>query len=213
MRLPAISQRLIASLLGVVLLSCSTTPQGAPRIAEADLVRSILLIQELPDGRVIHTWQRAEEFDLSPYKHLSQRLSSSRRVVLAAHWNRNCDEENDECIDKCMDRPLPPGFEHLSSPDRKKGAIAKYCRDQCLQAYRDCMELEKLQSQKFKTIDSALDWLKHNHKAVLVGSVIIIAGVAFVVVSAGTALVILAPALLLTAPGSESHSFIAGGFP
>jgi hypothetical protein len=171
------------------------------------------LIQQLPDGRFIHTWQRAEEFDLSPYKHLSQLDGSPRRIVLAANWQRDCDKENDECVDKCLDRPLPEAFDHITSAGRKRGAKAAYCREQCQQAYDDCRELERLQPQKFTAIDDALDWLKRHHKAVLVGSVIIIAGVAFVVVSAGMGLVILAPALLLTVPAAESHLYMAGGSP
>ncbi|QRK12115.1 hypothetical protein JQX13_19975 [Archangium violaceum] len=46
-------------------------------------------------------------------------------------------------------------------------------------------------------MDEAVDWLKHNHEAILVGSIVVIAGVAFVTVSAGAGLVVLAPAALL----------------
>jgi hypothetical protein len=207
MKSPVSALHILIVLLEVALLSCSTTPNGSAEATEVDLAHSVLLIRELPDGRVVHTWQRAEEFDLSPYKHLSQAHGSSRRVVLAASWNRDCDEENNECIDKCRDRPLPPGFDHITS----KGAIAAYCRKQCQQAFDDCRELERLQPQKFTAIDNALDWLKQNRKAVLVGSVVIIAGVAFVVVSAGTGLVILVPAMLLTMPTAEPPLHIAGG--
>jgi hypothetical protein len=41
------------------------------------------------------------------------------------------------------------------------------------------------------------DWLKRHHQSILVGSVVVIAGVAFVAVSAGAGLVVLAPAVLL----------------
>jgi uncharacterized membrane protein len=57
--------------------------------------------------------------------------------------------------------------------------------------------LQELQPQEFTAMDGAVDWLKRNHKAVLVGSLIVIAGVVFVVVSAGAGLVILAPAALV----------------
>jgi hypothetical protein len=95
----------------------------------------------------------------------------------------------------------------------KRGGKAAYCRDQCWQSYRDCTELEKLQPQEFTAVDTAIDWLKRNRKAVLVGSVVVIAGVAFVVVSAGAGLVILAPAVLLAAPGAESEHIMAGMSP
>ncbi len=58
-----------------------------------------------------------------------------------------------------------------------------------------------------------MHWLKRNHKAILLGSVVIIAGVAFVVVSAGAGLVILAPAVLLASPPAEVEPLMAGVSP
>lgn len=199
----------IAALLGAALLSCSSTPPGSSGVEVIDLARSVLMIRELPDGRIIHTWQRAEDVDLSRYKQLSQARRASRPIVLAAGWQRDCDKENDECVDNCLSRPLSDEFNHITN----RGAKAAYCRQQCRQAYDDCRELERLQPQKFTAVDDALDWLKRHRKEILVGSVITIAGVAFVVVSAGTGLVILAPALLLTGPGSESSFYLAEGVP
>lgn len=46
-------------------------------------------------------------------------------------------------------------------------------------------------------MNEAVDWLKRNPRGVLVGSIVVIAGVAFVTVSAGAGLVVLAPAALL----------------
>jgi hypothetical protein len=46
-------------------------------------------------------------------------------------------------------------------------------------------------------VDSAVDWLKRHRKALLVGSTVVIAGVVFVVVSAGAGAVVLAPVLLI----------------
>jgi hypothetical protein len=93
------------------------------------------------------------------------------------------------------------------------GAKEAYCRDQCWQPYRDCVEVEKLRPQEFTAIDPAIEWLKRNRKTILVGSVVIIAGVAVVVVSAGVGLVILAPALLLAAPGTAAEPVMARGSP
>jgi hypothetical protein len=52
---------------------------------------------------------------------------------------------------------------------------------------------------RFPAVDSAVDWLKQHRRELVVGTVVVVAGVAFVVVvagSGGTALV-LAPAVLL----------------
>jgi hypothetical protein len=82
-----------------------------------------------------------------------------------------------------------------------------FCWEKCKQAYLDCEKLQELQPREFTAIDNAVDWLKRHHKEVLVGSLIVIAGVAFVVVSAGAGLVVLAPAVLLasSAPPAEPH--------
>ncbi|RKH54994.1 hypothetical protein D7V93_24145 [Corallococcus llansteffanensis] len=50
------------------------------------------------------------------------------------------------------------------------------------------------------------DWASRHRKSLLVGSLVVIAGVVFVVVSAGAGLVVLAPTLLLTMyPGEPVH--------
>jgi hypothetical protein len=201
MRTHTISERVTASFLGILLVSCTATRQLAPTSPE-ELTHFVLFIREQPNGTVSHSWQRVEELDLSQYRALASVLGTSRAIVPVMGWNRDCDEENSECIAKCMRRPLPRGYGHMTS-NGTLGSKASYCRDQCWQPYRDCMELEKLRPQEFTAIDPAIDWLKRNRRAVLVGSVVVVAGVALVVLSAGAGVVILAPALLFAVPGSE----------
>ncbi|MBN1210441.1 MAG: hypothetical protein JXB05_36645 [Myxococcaceae bacterium] len=61
-----------------------------------------------------------------------------------------------------------------------------------------------MEPQEFTALDGALDWLKHHRESILVGSVVVIAGVVFIVVSAGAGVLVLAPAVLLTASGLDS---------
>jgi hypothetical protein len=60
------------------------------------------------------------------------------------------------------------------------------------------LELERLRPQEFTAVDGAIDWLKRHRTTVLAGSIIVIAGVAFVVISAGAGLIVLAPVVLVT---------------
>lgn len=78
-----------------------------------------------------------------------------------------------------------------------------YCWEKCKQPYLDCERLKELQPGEFTALDNALDWLKRNRKTIVAGSLVVIAGVVFVVVSAGAGLVVLVPAVLMTsaAPG------------
>jgi hypothetical protein len=206
------SERATALLLSALLVSCSATRHLSPGSPE-ELANFVLVIKDLPDGTVTHAWQRAEDLDLSQYRLLASAYRPTRTIVsVAAGWNRDCDEENRECIRECMSRPLPRGYGHITSNGTRGGKLA-YCSDRCLQPYRDCQELERLRPQEFTAVDPAIDWLKRNHKGILVGSVIVIAGVAFIAVSAGVGIVILAPALLLAEPGSQAEPVMAQGTP
>lgn len=211
MRFHTASERVVALLLGGLLVSCGATRHIAPTSAE-ELPHLVLFIEELPDGTVTHSWKRAEELDLGPYRFLAHLHGTARRIEPVMSWNRDCDEENRECIRECMSRPLPRGYGHITS-NGTLGGKEEYCRKKCWQPYRDCVELEKLQPQEFTAIDTALDWLKRNRKTILVGSVVVIAGVTFVVISAGVGILILAPAVLVAAPGAEPESFMAGASP
>lgn len=201
--------RATTALLSILMASCGTSRHLASPRAE-ELTRFVLVIRELPDGTASHSWQRAEEVDLSQYRSSANPHSSRGRIVLAVSNPRDCDAELADCIQECMSRPLSKGFGHITSRDRKKGGKGDYCNRRCMQPYLDCSELKELQRQEFTAMDGAVDWLKRNHKSILVGSVVIIAGVAFIVVSAGAGLVVLTPAVLLATSATPPEVCIAG---
>ncbi|WP_343073592.1 hypothetical protein [Pyxidicoccus fallax] len=161
------------ALLAVLLTACGSARHVAPPPV-SELSRFVLFIRELPDGTVTHSWRRADELDLSQYRIQARSRSTARRIQPVVAQPRDCDEENRECIRKCMSR-----------------------------------ELKELQVREFTTVDSAVDWLKRNREEVLVGSVVVVAGVAFVVLSAGAALIVLAPAVLLADPATASEPRMA----
>ncbi|WP_375770270.1 hypothetical protein NR798_05070 [Archangium gephyra] len=138
--------RLLVPILGVLLASCSVTRHSAAP-TDAELTGYVLVLEESPGGQVTYDWRQAEEFDLSWYRFpTSARASTYGRIVLAAKtYTRDCDAENDQCIEMCMSRPLPRGFGHIRSGGRGMGGKAKWCREQCRQAYDDCRELESRQ--------------------------------------------------------------------
>ena len=70
-----------------------------------------------------------------------------------------------------------------------------------------------MKPREFSTVDAAVDWLERHRRSILVGSVVVIAGVAFIVVSAGTGLVILAPAALLASGEGEAAPVVMGAVP
>jgi hypothetical protein len=193
-------------------MACGATRHVAPANA-SELTRFVLFIRELPDGTVTHSWQRAEEVNLAEYRALSRSRSRARNFLPVVARPRDCDEENRECFNKCMSRPLPRGYGHITAGRGGNGGKEEHCDRECRQPYLDCIELQRLKPQEFAAIDSAVDWLKRNRKAVLVGSVVVVAGVAFVVLSAGAGLVVLAPAVLLAEPATATEPWMAEASP
>ncbi|WP_093524849.1 hypothetical protein [Stigmatella erecta] len=207
MRTLTVSARITASLLSVMLISCGSSRYTA-RAHPEQLSHFVLFIQDQPDGTVTHSWRRAEEVDLSQYSPMA-----SQHIVLTMGRKRDCDEENRECIRECMSRPLPQGFGHITSGRKGRGGKEEYCNNKCMQPYLDCTKLQELEPHEFSAADKAVDWLKRHYKPVLLGSVVIIAGVAFVVLSAGTGLVILAPAVLLASPTAGTQHYMVEAAP
>jgi hypothetical protein len=84
--------RLFSVSLSMILASCSTTHYAAPPSAK-ELTSLVLVIRESPDGEVSHSWQRAEEFDLSRFRHLSRVTRADGRIVLATVQQSDCDAQ------------------------------------------------------------------------------------------------------------------------
>jgi uncharacterized membrane protein len=60
----------------------------------------------------------------------------------------------------------------------------------------------------FPVVGSAIDWLKQHNRQIVSGTVVVIAGVVFVVVGSAAGFLVLAPAILLTSSGvPPSFSF------
>jgi hypothetical protein len=212
MRTTAAPAKITAALLGILLAACGSTRHVAPT-STRELSRFVLFIRELPDGTVAHAWRRAEEVDLSQYRHRARARVAARRILPAVARPRDCHQEFIDCVEDCKTRPLARGFGHITSGRDGKARKEEYCRGKCWQPYLDCSELQESKPQEFSAIDTAVDWLKRNRKEVLLGSVVVVAGVAFVVVSAGAGLVVLAPAVLLAEPEAPSVPWMAEAAP
>lgn len=200
-------QRLMASSLSVLLVSCSAPLHvgAGPSDAQA-LSRYALVIEETADGKVIHSWVPANNFDLSQYTLRPSAGGAERRIVRAS-FTRDCEEERDRCEEMCKASLKGRNWSHASA-----GSKAEICSERCRPAYLDCSQLrEQAEAVKFPVTDKAVDWLKRHREEILVGTVIVIAGVVFTVIivgSGGTALV-LVPAVLLVSAEVPSMPYSA----
>jgi hypothetical protein len=109
----------------------------------------------------------------------------------------DCDNEFKQCMKRCWDKRYP--WPH-SEP--QAGWYHERCEQDCNREYNECEEerereeAERRKKLSFSRMDEAIDWLR-NHKAeVTIGTVVIVAGVAFVLTTGGSGALILAPLAL-----------------
>ena len=207
MRTTSVPRRLLATSLCLLLVSCSATRSSVPHPTSVqELSRRVLVLEETPDGQVTHSWEPLSDFDLSKYPYLAS-TSTVQAPIIRASWTRSCEDERDACEDMCKQSRRGRNWSHAN-----KGSKDEMCREKCRPAYNDCCRLrEQAEALEFSAIDEAVGWLKQHHEELLVGTVVVIAGVAFVAVvvgSGGTALV-LAPAVLLVSPEVPSEPPLA----
>lgn len=187
----------MAAVLSVLLASCGAARYTAPTSTE-ELTRLVLIIEEAPDGRVNHSWQRAGDFDLERNRYGASAEGAAGRIVLATSRQSDCYAQYLECYHQCRQTPIPSDFSHYIDDFGPRAGHDRYCSERCMRQYTQCLKAQERRAQEFTAVDSAVDWLKRNHRAVRVGSLVVIAGVIFVTVSAGAGVVVLAPVVLMT---------------
>lgn len=205
-------QNLVAAVLGVLLVSCNATRYTAPTSAEA-LTLLVLVIEEGPDGRVSHSWRPAGDFDLARYRYRSSIDDVTGRIVLASSEQPDCYAQYLECYHLCHQTPVPPDFEQYLYDFGPRAGHDRYCSEKCMRQYTQCLKAQGRRAQAFSAADGAVDWLKRNRNSVLVGSLVVIAGVVFVTISAGAGVVVLAPVVLVASSGVPVASHLAAVCP
>jgi hypothetical protein len=106
---------------------------------------------------------------------------------------RNCDTEQNQCYEECWNAdPLP--YPHTE----RDGWYRQYCTSECLKLFMECEKEneKKARELKFSRVDDAIGWIKSHKAEVALGTIVIIAGVAFVITTGGSGALILAPLAL-----------------
>lgn len=212
--------------LALLLVSCTATHYSAiGPTGPQDLARYVLVVEETPDGQVTHDWKPIEDFDLTKFQRIQSAMRTPRGIVRASTDRAAyCEGRREQCVDDCLasSRPIPIG--HLLYPTYKGPWRANkgwWCRESCMKLADMCKrgmgEWAEEYAAEFDAIDPAVDWIKKHREEILVGTVIVIAGVAFaaaVAASAGGAL-ILVPVVLLVedSSGSAPVPRFAGNLP
>lgn len=92
------------------------------------------------------------------------------------------------------------GPRYSSSIPKHLGKHNEYCSELCLQEFMKCVEeqeeIERQESRKelrVSDMEVALDWLRRHKSEVALGSVVVVAGVAFAIVIGASGALLLAP--------------------
>jgi hypothetical protein len=110
--------------------------------------------------------------------------------------DRDCQAEHEECFRRCWEKARP------KYPHKHDGWYYERCTTDCREAFNQCEEeqeragWEKARELKFTRIHEAIDWIKEHKAEVALGTVVVIAGVAFVLTTGGAGALILAPMAL-----------------
>ncbi|MET0404294.1 MAG: hypothetical protein ABW123_17925 [Cystobacter sp.] len=202
----------MALLLSVLLASCGTTRHATPSSAE-ELDHLVLVLKKEPDGQVTPDWLPAEGFDFKRYRHRSSAEGRAGRIVFVTSPQSDCYSQYLECYQQCREIPVPPDFNQYLHDFGPRAGHDRYCSEKCMPKYTECLRAQGQRPQEFTTAGMAVNWLKRHHESVLVGSLVVIAGVVFVTVSAGAGVVILAPLVLVSSSEIPVSSHIAAALP
>lgn len=205
-------QRVIALSLAIILASCGTTRHAVVGpTGPQDLARYVLLVTQQPDGRVTHAWQPLAEFDLAAYQSQVHASRLHGKVVNVALTARDCQQEYEICVPQCRASTRTLQISKYVYDSKIYGPWRtgkfRYCADACMKQFANCMHDADPEPEavRFEAIQPAVDWVKEHRNEILVGTVIVIAGVAFVAVvlgSGGGGLALLPLVVLVSSDGS-----------
>lgn len=109
---------------------------------------------------------------------------------------RDCQAEHEACFRRCWN--TTPPYPHK----RGDGWHHEYCTTKCRKEFNDCEAEEEAREKagtrrlEFSHLEQAMEWLRTHKAEVALGTVVIIAGVAFILTTGGSGALILAPLAL-----------------
>ncbi|MFP2923698.1 hypothetical protein ACLESO_00505 [Pyxidicoccus sp. 3LG] len=198
--------------LALILTACSATPKHsavAGPTGPHDLARYAIAFEQRPDGQVVHAWIPLKELELTKFQHTSSSSYTRRNIVRVSSsaLNAYCDGRHDQCVKDCLNssRPFVIGHRKYMGTQAQPWRIARswWCPSNCMEVAIECKkgrgEWADQYAAEFDAIDPAIDWIKRHRTELVVGTVVVIAGVAFAVMVAGTggAALVLVPLLVM----------------
>ena len=112
------------------------------------------------------------------------------RAVTAAFTSEECRHEYEVCVPECLASTRIRQVSKYVYDSRihgpwRTGKYA-YCGGACMKQLANCLHDVEPDPVKFEAIAPAVDWVKENRNNILMGTLVVIAGVAFVAVMVGS---------------------------
>jgi hypothetical protein len=203
--------------LNLLLVSCSATQHAVPSPAGPhDLSKYVLILQETPGGKVTHEWKPLKDFELMKLQDAMNTMTPRRSIVRVSSIGLDdyCRGRGRQCNEDCRRsrHPFPVG--HLHYPSYRgpwRNGKAWWCPEACGMLEDMCRrgmgEWAEEYEAEFDSTESAVDWLKNHREEILAGTVIVIAGVAFVAVTmaSGGSSLYFVPLLMIAEAPQEEH--------
>lgn len=211
----------MSACLALILVSCSVTrssgigPSGAQDLARYALVFEPPVDEDDPWD---HAWIPLKEFDLAKYQSPASTRSAQPKIVRVSTSGLNayCDGRYDQCERDCLQSSKPFVIGHRKYTDTRvqpwRIARSWWCPSNCMNELVECKkgrgEWAENHAAEFDAIDPAIDWIKRHRTELAAGAVVVIAGVAFAVMVAGSggAALVLVPLVVVAEvpPGDSS---------
>ncbi|HEX5744702.1 MAG TPA: hypothetical protein VFZ09_00585 [Archangium sp.] len=112
----------------------------------------------------------------------------------------SCDDELNQCFTRCWESVKQP-YPHVEHNEW----YYEHCTRECRQQYMQCVEqqekeeaerVKKRPPLEFSSFDKARDWIRAHKSEVALGTVVVVAGAAFIIATGGSGALILAPLAL-----------------
>ncbi|WP_395814549.1 hypothetical protein [Archangium minus] len=112
----------------------------------------------------------------------------------------DCDDELNTCFNACWESARKP-YPHVEGNEW----YYEYCNRECRKQYMSCIEeqekeeaerVKKRPPLEFSSLDKARDWIRAHKTELVLGTVVIVAGTAFILVTGGSGALLLVPLAL-----------------
>ncbi|WP_245814295.1 hypothetical protein [Cystobacter ferrugineus] len=150
-----------------------------------------------------HSWKPLRDFDLTMYPRQVNADGFHGRLEQVVFTDQECHHQYEVCVPTCLasTRIFQVDKYVYDSSQYGQWRIGKkrYCPEACMKQLSMCLAQAEASPVRFEAMDIAVDWVRRHRTRILAGTVIIIAGVAFVAVvgASGGAALVFVPAVLV----------------